>query len=409
MATLHFKPEHKSSDVFDISGKALKLTSGEDIEPILKDLQKLPTVTKIDFNGNTIGVEASKKLSECIAQTPAIYENLQEVNFADLYTSRLVDEVVDSLNYLLPALLKCSNLYIVNLSDNAFGLRTIDILEKFISNAVQLQHLILSNNGMGPFAGERIGKALYVLAENKKKNKKPLLETFICGRNRLENGSTKFLSLGLKNHAEGLKSIKLYQNGIRPTGIITLLKYGLQYNTALEILDLQDNTLTSSAALVLCEYLQKWNKTLKELNLNDCLLKTKGSDALLKKFQELTFENLEVLKLQYNELSHESMVNHLIPALSKKHLPNLKFLELNGNRLEEDSDDLETLIEAFDGELDELDDFEEIDSDEEDEEEEEEEEGNAEKLEELDSAALEKDLKEQEVDKLSSLLETTHI
>ena len=143
-----------------------------------------------------------------------------EVNFADLYTSRLVDEVVDSLKFLLPVLLKCPSLEIVNLSDNAFGLRTIELLEDYTAHAVNIKHLILSNNGMGPFAGERIGKALFHLAQNKKAASKSFLETFICGRNRLENGSAVYLALGLKSHSEGLKVVKLYQNGIRPKGCL---------------------------------------------------------------------------------------------------------------------------------------------------------------------------------------------
>ncbi|KAH3903189.1 related to Ran GTPase-activating protein 1 [Saccharomycodes ludwigii] len=410
MASLDFTPVHEDDEVYSITGKALKLTTAENIKPYIDDLLKLKKVTKIDFSGNTIGIEASKSLADAISHHSSIYENVIEVNFADLYTSRLVDEVVESLKYLLSTsggLLKCSKLEILNLSDNALGLRTIDILEKFIANAIQLKHLILSNNGMGPFAGERIGKALYTLAQNKKKQNKPMLETFICGRNRLENGSAVYLALGLKSHGDGLRCVKLYQNGIRPRGIATLLKYGLKYNSKLEILDLQDNTFTSTASLILAETLPVWKHSLRELNVNDCLLKTPGCDAVLKVFSQVEFVNLAKLKLQYNEMAHETLVNELIPALKNKKLPSLNLLELNGNRLLEDSDDLDELANVFGGEIDDLDDLEELDS--EDEDEEDADEDNEEELEDIDTNELEKALDENEISKLTEALEDVHI
>ncbi|SCU97817.1 LADA_0H08482g1_1 [Lachancea dasiensis] len=371
MTFLDFSALHEPSNIFTIANKALKLTSAEDVEPILNDLNKLPKVTKIDLSGNTIGIEASRALANAILQNTAVKDNLIEVNFADLYTSRLVDEVVESLNLFVPVWLACPQLQIVNLSDNAFGLRTIDSLETYISQAAQLQHLILSNNGMGPFSGERIGKALFKLAKLKQEKKKPLLETFICGRNRLENGSATHLALGLKAHGSGLKTVRLYQNGIRPQGVAVLIKYGLSNNEKLEVLDLQDNTFTTSASLILAEVLPVWRETLIELNVNDCLLKGPGANAVMESLANHKFHNLHTLKLQYNELTHETLVSSLLPALQSEKFPALKFLELNGNRLEEDSEALAELEEVFDGTLDELDDLEELDSEEESEEEEE--------------------------------------
>lgn len=404
MATLHFTPVYNDSEVFSISGKALKLTTVEDIQPHLDELSKLNKCAKLDFSGNTIGAEASKALAEFIESHDSVLKNVKEINFADLYTSRLVDEVVDSLGYLLPVLLKCGNLEILNLSDNAFGLRTIDILENFIANATHLKHLLLSNNGMGPFAGERIGKALFQLAQNKKKNGEPFLETFICGRNRLENGSALYLALGLKSHGEGLKSVKLYQNGIRPRGVATLIHYGLKFNKNLQILDMQDNTFTKSASLVLAKNLPIWRKTLQELNVNDCLLKGEGANEVFKVFDEYKFEKLENLKVNYNEMTQETVESLLVPALEKSNLPDLKSLEINGNRLEEDSEALDTLQGLFE-DL-ELDDLEELDSEEEESEEEEDED---EKLQEIETEIMEKQLLELSVDSLTEGLSKTHI
>ncbi|SCV04462.1 LAME_0H18624g1_1 [Lachancea meyersii CBS 8951] len=399
MTSLDFSALHEKNTIFSVANQALKLTSAEEIKPILEDLAKLPKVTKLDFSGNTIGIEASRALAESIQKSPKIKDHLLEINFADLYTSRLVDEVVESLNIFVPTWLECPQLSIVNLSDNAFGLRTIDSLESYISQAAQLQHLILSNNGMGPFAGERIGKALFKLAKLKQSQGKPLLETFICGRNRLENGSATHLALGLKAHGSGLKTVRLYQNGIRPQGVAVLLKHGLSNNKNLEVLDLQDNTFTTSASLILADALPVWRESLVELNVNDCLLKGPGANAVIQVLNEHTFTNLHTLKLQYNELTQDTLVSGLLPAIQSENLPALKFLELNGNRLEEDSEALTELDESFDGNLDELDDLEEVDS--EDEEEEESEEESEEVMTVADFDALEKAFTELQVDELT--------
>jgi Ran GTPase-activating protein 1 len=82
----------------------------------------------------------------------------------------------------------------INLNDNAFGLNTQAPLVAFLSSHVPLQHLILNNNGLGPHAGILIADALTALHAKKVEARKageevPDLETVICGRNRLENGS----------------------------------------------------------------------------------------------------------------------------------------------------------------------------------------------------------------------------
>lgn len=403
MATLPFTPVYKEDEIFSIAGKALKLTSKDDIKPHLENLTKLKAVKKIDFSGNTIGIEASAALAEAITANKSVYEALEEVNFADLYTSRLVDEVVESLTHLLPALLKCPNLEIVNLSDNAFGLRTIDSLEAYIANAVSLKHLLLSNNGMGPFAGERIGKALFYLSENKTNAKKEMLETFICGRNRLENGSALYLALGLKSHGKGLKNVKLYQNGIRPRGIMSLIHYGFKFNTQLEILDLQDNTFTATASKTLADTLPIWKDSLKELNLNDCLLKEAGSDLVFDVILKEKFPHLHTLKFEYNEMNQETLENKLCKALEEGNLPELKELQINGNRLDEDSEAIDTLQAKF--EEMEIDDFEEVDSEDESEEEEDEKEA----FHDVDVAPLEKELASTQIDSLAETLAKTSI
>ncbi|CCG25522.1 Rna1 GTPase-activating protein [Candida orthopsilosis Co 90-125] len=396
---------------YSIAGKQIKFNSEADIEPYIKELNEVKNVTKIDFSGNTIGIEASKALSEALLKHK---DTVVEINFSDLYTGRLNTEIPQSLNYLLPALLKFPNLKLINLSDNAFGLQTIDPIEAYIAKAVSLEHLILSNNGMGPFAGSRIGGSLFKLAKAQIAAKKSSsLKTFICGRNRLENGSVNYLAVGLRNHKD-LEVVRLYQNGIRPAGISKLVEKGLSHNKKLKVLDLQDNTITTSGAIKLAESITNW-PDLVELNLNDSLLKNKGSLEVVRAFGKNKKENLTVLKLQYNELETDSLA--VLADLIGEYLPNLKLLELNGNRFEEDSEHIESIKEVFEkrgfGEIDELDELEELDSDEEEEEEEEEEDS----LEvDLDLEELEKELagvklenKDSAVDDIADELSKAHI
>ena len=73
-----------------------------------------------------------KALSEALLKHK---DTIVEINFSDLYTGRLNTEIPQSLEYLLPALLKLPNLKLINLSDNAFGLQTIDPIEAYLAQS----------------------------------------------------------------------------------------------------------------------------------------------------------------------------------------------------------------------------------------------------------------------------------
>lgn len=392
---------------FSIAGKQIKFNNKEDIESYTNEIKQLKDLKKLDFSGNTIGIDASELLAEAISHHSS---TLEWVNFSDLYTGRLNTEIPQSLQHLLPALLKCSNLTYIDLSDNAFGLQTIDPIESYLTKAVTLEHLILTNNGMGPIAGSRIGESLFKLAKAKKSVGKPSLKTFVCGRNRLENGSINNLAVGLRNHQD-LEEVRLFQNGIRPAGISKLIEFGLSKNKNLKVLDLQDNTLTTSAAETLASVINSW-ENLQELNLNDALLKPKGSDLLIEALSKGPVRKLLKLTLTYNEIEAKSLPK--LATTIKDKLPELKVLNLNGNRFEEDNEVVEEIKEIFEergfGELDEIDDADEPDSDEEDEEDEQED-----KLENnIDLDDLEKELDgksedKDELDELTEGLEKTHI
>ncbi|KAJ0424228.1 RNI-like protein [Aspergillus carlsbadensis] len=371
--------------IFSLEGKGLKLDTAADIEAHIKPLSESTEYTEIRLGGNTLGVPASERLAAVLSTQ----KNLEVAELADIFTSRLLSEIPDALTFLLNALLDISTLHTVNLSDNAFGANTQKPLVDFLSRHTPLRHLILNNNGMGPEAGSNIAKALTELAERKEQARKagkevPLLESIVCGRNRLENGSMQAWAHAYEVHAAGIRSVKMTQNGIRQEGISHLLKEGLRHARALEVLDLQDNTFTVTGSTALASVVGGW-PSLRELGVGDCLLSARGGIKVAQALAEGKNEKVETLRLQYNEISAASVKQFLHAA--KTALPALRRIELNGNKFEEEEDsvtDLRELLEARKEEhgkeddpedmwgIDELDELEE-ESDEEEEEEVEEE------------------------------------
>lgn len=376
--------------IFSINGKGLKLDTAADIETHAKPLLEDTTFTEVHLGGNTLGVEASERLATALATQ----KNLQVANLDDIFTSRLLSEIPPALSALLNALLEVPNLHTINLSDNAFGLNTQAPLVDYLSRAVPLRHLILNNNGLGPKAGVLVADALTELAAQKEKARSegrevPLLESIVCGRNRLENGSMEAWASAYKAHAKGMRSVKMTQNGIRQEGISLLLKDGLSHASELEVLDLQDNTFTLLGSIALAKVVQGW-ASLRELGVGDCLLSARGGVKVAQALAAGKNEKVEILRLQYNDINAEGVKQFLFAA--KNALPALKRVELNGNKFMEDDaniEELRVLLEKRQEEhstdedaedawgLDELDELEEEEeeeeSDEQDEEEEEEE------------------------------------
>lgn len=395
MTTIHNRELGiQDQHIYSIKNKGIKFDTESDIKPYIDELSKYEKISKLDISGNTISPECSKILANALLKYK---DSLIDINLQDIYTSRDRFEIPNSLNEFFPVLLQLPNLSVLNLSDNAFGQDAIEVLENFISKCTSIEYFIMSNNGLGPFSGARVGKALYKSAKLREstENSKPL-KAFWCGRNRLENGSCEALSLGFKAN-KNLEEIKLYQNGIRPSGISKLINFGLSSLKNLKILDLQDNTFTLPGSFALSNNISNWPDLI-ELNVNDCLLKSKGCKLFLDKLAEFSnHSKLQILRLQYNELESDSLET-IVKFL--KNLSDLTILELNGNRFDEDSELIEKINEIFEdkglGELDELDDLEEPDSDEEDEDEDDDDEDNeeAEPIEEVDSRLkeLEKEL-----------------
>lgn len=301
----------------------------------------------------------------------------------------------------------------------------------FLAAHVPLQHLYLNNNGLGPHAGILIADALSQLHAKKEAARKegqevPNLETVICGRNRLENGSMTAWAKAFSLHDE-VKEVKMIQNGIRQEGIAHLLSEGLGYASGLRVLDLQDNTFTIRGARALAKVVPNWTE-IQELGIGDSLLGAKGGILLSEALGQGKNKKLEILRLQYNDITALGVKGFATAA--KGALPALKRIELNGNKFAEDDESiiaLQELLEERKGKLggdilveddwgvDSLSDLEELDSEEEEEEEEEEEpevEELAEKLIKEAEEAQEEPVipvKDKEVEELATKLGETNI
>ncbi|KAK0660485.1 putative Ran GTPase-activating protein [Cercophora samala] len=410
-----------TTKVFSLEGKGLKLDTAEDLEPHIAELRAMDDVEEVHLLGNTLGVGACKLLGEVLATK----KSLRVANLADIFTGRLLNEIPEALSSLLTSILNLPKLNTINLNDNAFGLNTQAPLVAFLAAHVPLQHLYLNNNGLGPHAGILIADALSELHAKKEEARKqgqdvPDLETVICGRNRLENGSMTAWAKTFSLHNK-VKEIKMVQNGIRQEGISHLLSEGLRHTSELRVLDLQDNTFTLKGAKALAKVAPGWTELL-ELGIGDSLLSAKGSVLLGESLAQGKNKNLEILRLQYNDITAPGLKS--LAEAAKEALPALKKIELNGNKFTEDDESIILLQELLeerkeklggdiviedDWGLDSLSDLEEIDSDEEEEEEEEEEEveERAEKLiKEAEEAQEEPvvQLKDKEVDELASKL-----
>ncbi|KAI4239967.1 MAG: hypothetical protein L6R40_005398 [Gallowayella cf. fulva] len=329
---------------FTLQGRGLKLDTESDTKSHTQELSSTQSYKHINLSGNTLGAPACEYLGPLLsAQT-----SLTSIDLADIFTSRLLSEIPPALSSLLTSLLPLQNLQTIDLSDNAFGLKTQAPLVDFLKQHIPLRHLILNNNGLGPEAGAHIADALSSLADRKAKarqndnNKEvPNLETIICGRNRLETGSMKAWSRAFTKHNH-VKVVKMVQNGIRQPGIDALLRDGLKGCSELEVLDLQDNTFTHIGAEALSLILPRWNK-LHELGVGDSLLgRKRGMGMLCEALRKGGNKELRVLRLQYNEINSRG-VARLLTIVEEGKLPALRRVELNGNRFAEEDDGVERL------------------------------------------------------------------
>lgn len=265
-------------------------------------------------------------------------------NFADIFTGRLITEIPQALTAICDALKDKTSLAEINLSDNAFGGRSVDPIVPLLVNNRSFEILRLNNNGLGPAGGKVIAEALLESAKRSRaEGKKSNLRVVICGRNRLENGSASAWADAFAAHGT-LVEVRMVQNGIRMEGITALAK-GLAQCSDLEHVDLQDNSFTVDGELTGVEAwtqaLGSWPK-LHTLNLSDCVLSVEGEvPKLVEALAKGTNPKLHTLQLQNNNLETTSF-GVLAGAISQG-LSSLMRLELQWNEVDGDDENLENI------------------------------------------------------------------
>ncbi|MCJ1337562.1 hypothetical protein MMC09_002844 [Bachmanniomyces sp. S44760] len=336
------------STTFTLASRSLKLNTSEETAPHFTPLgQKasssaIKTIETINLSGNTFSPSACATIADILLSSPHL-DSIETAILSDIFTSRLLSEIPPALDSLLTALLSAPTLHTIDLSDNAFGLNTVEPLVKFLPKCVGLKVLRLNNNGLGPQAGTMVANALSELAELKKASKAAPLEVIICGRNRLESGSMQAWAKAFSSNS-GVKEVRMVQNGIRQEGILTLISEGLAKCTDLQILDLEDNTFGNPGGNALATSLPHW-KELRELALGDCYLGRQGGRVLTKALSKGSNKSLKTLKLPFNNLNNSNVID-LFQA-TKTNLPVLKRLELNGNQFSEDDEVVIDFRELF--------------------------------------------------------------
>ncbi|KAI9069081.1 RNI-like protein [Trametes sanguinea] len=325
--------------VFSLLGQGLKLDTRADIEAHLAGVD--PTlIEEIHLGGNTIGVEAAQALAEFLAKTT----QLRVANFADIFTGRLISEIPLALSAICDALIGKHTLEEIDLSDNAFGGRSVDPLVPFLSTARSLKILRLNNNGLGPAGGTVIAEALLKLANSLEAGEKSKLHTIICGRNRLEDGSAEAWAAALRAHGT-LREVRMPQNGIRMAGISSLVG-GLAANADLHHLDLQDNTFADEGAKRMAAELNRGSwPLLRQLNLSDCVIGEEGEvSPIVEALAKGLHTKLETLQLQNDNLESEAF--SLLAGVVEK-LPQLRRVEAQWNEVDEEDEGVVALLTAL--------------------------------------------------------------
>ena len=275
---------------------------------------------------------------------------------SDCFTGRLKEHVPLSIEAFGKVLAEKPNLRMIDFSDNAFSPAGATALSYFLANCTSLEELRLNNNGLGPEGGKIIANGLKENRRKSQANGKPssLLKVTI-GRNRLENGSATELSEAFSLH-ENLEDVALFQNGIRPEGIVALSQ-GLSKCLKLKSLDLQDNTFTSKGSVAFAAAIPSWTE-LARLNIGDCLLSDSGCKEIIEKLVQCpSASKLTFLNFQYAEMEPETAAFF---AANLKSFPSLEKLYLNGNCFAPEGPEVQSIKSALSPTttLDELDDME---------------------------------------------------
>jgi Ran GTPase-activating protein 1 len=366
VASMMSKSSVEDVKLVSFAGRKLKVDTADDAKEIVDAIKSTVDITALRLEGNTIGLEAAIEIAEALKDQGKFEKAL----WSDIFTGRLRSEIPPSLEHLGDGIIAAgAKLSELDLSDNAFGPDGVKGIKKLLmsESCYKLNVLKLNNNGLGVGGGKLLSEAFIKCHESSSLTGSPFaLKVFISGRNRLEDEGAKALSKAFKILGS-LEEITMPQNGIRPDGVGALAEAFLE-NKNLKIININDNTCTESGAKAIGKCLPSLRK-LETLNVGDCLLKNSGALALAPELA-VDMPNLKEVIMSFNEIRIEGA---LALTRSMKNKNSLSVLNLDGNQLGDQTEDIQELMSSF-GRIDALapfDDNEDPDSEEEDDDDEE--------------------------------------
>lgn len=314
------------------AGRGLKLNKAEDAKEIVEAIEKFPKMETLRLEGNTVGREAAEEIGKALNKHPEFKKAL----WSDMFTGRSNAEIPPSLKVLSSGIMTAgAQLVELNLSDNAFGAIGVEGIKDLLSSkcCYSLRELRLNNNGLGITGGKLLAKTLLACHKSSSAAGTPLqLNTFISGRNRLENDGAKALAEAFKAIGT-LQRVEMPQNGIQYPGVSALAD-ALAANTQMRILNLNDNTFTEVGSKAIAKALPQL-KNLEEINFGDCLMRDEGAEAFAKSLKSNT--SLKRVVLTGNEISVIG-ANAILTSMDNK--KNLEFIDLNENQIGEEGIEL---------------------------------------------------------------------
>lgn len=319
--------------------RKLKLDCAADAQEIVEEIKKCKNLETLRLQGNTLGVEAAKVISNALKDKPTFKNAL----LSDMYTGRLRSEIPPSLKLLGDGIITArAKLTVLDLSDNAFGPDGVDGIKKLLKSesCYMLNTLKLNNNGLGIGGGKILSEAFIDCHKSSTAAGTPFaLKVFISGRNRLENEGAKALSKAFKTLGS-LEEITMPQNGIRPEGVLSLAE-AFKENKNLKCININDNTCTETGAKALSDCVHLLSN-LETLNIGDCLVKDRGASILAPSLA--ASKSLKTIILSFNEIRREG---GLAVAKSMKNVSTLQMLNLDGNQLGDSVEEIQEVMSAY--------------------------------------------------------------
>ncbi|GBC14925.2 Ran GTPase-activating protein 1 [Rhizophagus irregularis DAOM 181602=DAOM 197198] len=241
---------------------------------------------EIDLSENRITNNTIDKLIETLKTT-----KFKKLNLESVFTKNNKQETFEILRKICEVIKESTNLEELIISKNALGKSSAKALKVFLTNNVNLKHLIIDDAGLGE------GGTVILESLLNSRRKTSYLETFSIKENVLGKQCSKLLSMVLHKHKITLTKVILSRNSFYNSDLCRIIE-SLSLCKKLQIINLEDNFFTKKTSKMLSRSLANW-PDLKQLIINDCLICKKGVIYILEVLLKGTNKNIEYLGFQY--------------------------------------------------------------------------------------------------------------